>query len=533
MDQRQKTPVDKKDVIIIGGGLSGLSAAKLLKEAGVSVVVLEARDRVGGRTLTVKGPQFQYVDLGGAYVGPTQNGILRLAKELGVQTYLVNEKEQLIHHVKGKTYPFRGAFPPMWNPIVYMDYNSLWRTLDDMGEEIPCDAPWSARHAVRWDNMTMKELIDQLCWTRAAKEFATLFVNVNVTSEPHEVSALWFLWYVKQCGGTKRIFSTSNGGQERKFVGGSGQISDRMAGQLGDGVRLNQPAVRLTQTEAAVYVETLHGDKYEGAYVISAIPPGLSMNIHYDPPLPPVRNQLIQRVPMGSIIKCMMYYKQAFWRDKGYCGTMMIEDEESPISMTLDDTKPDGSCPCIMGFILARKARHLIHLSKDERKERICQIYAQVLGTKEALHPVHYEEKDWCEEQYSGGCYSAYFPPGTFCQFSRVLREPFGRLYFAGTETATRWSGYMDGAVQAGERAAREVLHSMGKISKAEIWTEDPESKEVPSQPITATFLEEHLPSVPAFLTVMGVSTVLIATVTALGMAAFKKDLHLHLFNLI
>ncbi|RXM95429.1 Amine oxidase [flavin-containing] A [Acipenser ruthenus] len=442
MDQRQKTPVDKKDVIIIGGGLSGLSAAKLLKEAGVSVVVLEARDRVGGRTLTVKGPQFQYVDLGGAYVGPTQNGILRLAKELGVQTYLVNEKEQLIHHVKGKTYPFRGAFPPMWNPIVYMDYNSLWRTLDDMGEEIPCDAPWSARHAVQWDNMTMKELIDQLCWTRAAKEFATLFVNVNVTSEPHEVSALWFLWYVKQCGGTKRIFSTSNGGQERKFVGGSGQISDRMAGQLGDGVRLNQPAVRLTQTEAAVYVETLHGDKYEGAYVISAIPPGLSMNIHYDPPLPPVRNQLIQRVPMGSIIKCMMYYKQAFWRDKGYCGTMMIEDEESPISMTLDDTKPDGSCPCIMG----------------------------------------------------------------------VLREPFGRLYFAGTETATRWSGYMDGAVQAGERAARE---------------------EVPSQPITASFLEEHLPSVPAFLTVMGVSTVLIATVTALGMAAFKKDLHLHLFNLI
>ncbi|MGH0171300.1 UNVERIFIED_CONTAM: hypothetical protein FKN15_063851 [Acipenser sinensis] len=429
MDQRQKTPVDKKDVIIIGGGLSGLSAAKLLKEAGVSVVVLEARDRVGGRTLTVKGPQFQYVDLGGAYVGPTQNGILRLAKELGVQTYLVNEKEQLIHHVKGRTYPFRGAFPPMWNPIVYMDYNSLWRTLDDMGEEIPCDAPWSARHAVQWDNMTMKELIDQLCWTSLEESFPKPFCWNNSEAHPNSY------------GKTDLSIDnhTEHTYRERKFVGGSGQISDRMAGQLGDGVRLNQPAVRLTQTEAAVYVETLHGDKYEGAYVISAIPPGLSMNIHYDPPLPPVRNQLIQRVPMGSIIKCMMYYKQAFWRDKGYCGTMMIEDEESPISMTLDDTKPDGSCPCIMG------ATYKHYCNKATKNLRFAQ-----------YQPVHYEEKDWCEEQYSGGCYSAYFPPGTFCQFSRVLREPFGRLYFAGTETATRWSGYMDGAVQAGERAARE-----------------------------------------------------------------------------
>ncbi|XP_035264257.1 amine oxidase [flavin-containing]-like [Anguilla anguilla] len=526
--QKPKSEALKADVIVLGGGLSGLSAAKLLKESGLNVVVLEARDRVGGRTFTVTGPKFKYVDLGGAYIGPTQNGILRLAKELGVKTYLVNEKEHLIHYTKGKTYTFQGPFPAAWNPLVYLDYNNLWRTMDSMGKKIPADAPWTSPHADEWDRMTMKQLIDRVCWTRAAKDFASLFVNVNVTSEPHEVSALWFLWYVKQCGGTKRIFSTSNGGQERKFVGGSGQISDKIAEQLKGGVKLNQPVVRLSQDDGGVSVETLTGEKYQAAYAISAIPPGLTMNIHYEPELPPIRNQLIQRVPMGSIIKCMMYYKRPFWREKGYCGTMMIEDENSPISMTLDDTKPDGSCPCIMGFILARKTRKLINLTKDERKEQICQIYAKVLGTPEALQPVHYEEKDWCGEQYSGGCYSAYFPPGTFCQFGRVLREPVGRLFFAGTETATKWSGYMDGAVQAGERAAREVLHTMGKIPFSDIWMEDAESQEVPSQPITVGLFEEWLPSVPAFLSTIGVSAVFLS---ALGIALLKPKMRVHLFH--
>ncbi|XP_066212219.1 amine oxidase [flavin-containing] A [Saccopteryx leptura] len=507
------------DVVVIGGGISGLSAAKLLAEHEVNVLVLEARDRVGGRTYTIRNKYVDYVDVGGAYVGPTQNKILRLSKELGLETYKVNVNERVVQYVKGKTYPFRGAFPPVWNPIAYLDYNNLWRTLDNMGKEIPADAPWDAPHAEEWDKITMKELIEKICWTQTAKQFASLFVNINVTSEPHEVSALWFLWYVKQCGGTTRIFSVTNGGQERKFVGGSGQVSEKIMNLLGDRVKLRHPVASIDQTGDNIIIETLNHEVYQCNYVIIAIPPTLISKIHFSPEMPTERNQLVQRLPMGAIIKCMMYYKEAFWKKKDYCGCMIIQDEEAPISITLDDTKPDGSLPAIMGFILARKAVQLAKLHKDERKRKICELYAKVLGS-EALQPVHYEEKNWCEEQYSGGCYTAYFPPGIMTRYGRVIRQPVGRIYFAGTETATHWSGYMEGAVEAGEREARSILNVLGKVAKQEDF-EEPESEDVPATEITHTFLERNLPSVPGLLKIIGFST----SVTALCFLAYKFKL--------
>ncbi|XP_019505291.1 PREDICTED: amine oxidase [flavin-containing] A [Hipposideros armiger] len=520
MASREKANVEGHmfDVVVIGGGISGLSAAKLLAKYEANVLVLEARDRVGGRTYTVRNEHVDYVDVGGAYVGPTQNRILRLSKELGLETYKVNVKERLVQYVKGRTYPFRGAFPPVWNPIAYLDYNNLWRTMDNMGKEIPADAPWDAPHAEEWDRMTMKDLIDKICWTNTAKQFASLFVNINVTSEPHEVSALWFLWYVKQCGGTTRIFSVTNGGQERKFVGGSGQVSERIMSLLGDRVKLKSPVTYVDQSGDNIIIETLNHEVYECRYVICAIPPTLTTKIHFKPELPPERNQLIQRLPMGAIIKCMMYYKEAFWKKKDYCGCMIIEDEEAPISITLDDTKPDGSLPAIMGFILARKAIQLSKLHKDERKRKICELYSKVLGSEEALHPVHYEEKNWCEEQYSGGCYTAYFPPGIMTQYGRVIRQRVGRIFFAGTETATQWSGYMEGAVEAGERAAREILNAWGKVAKQDIHIQEPESEDVPAVEITHTFWERNLPSVPGLLKIVGFST----SVTALCFLVYK-----------
>ncbi|XP_045144212.1 amine oxidase [flavin-containing] B [Echinops telfairi] len=481
----------KCDVVVVGGGISGMAAAKLLHEAGLNVVVLEARNRVGGRTYTIRNQKVKYVDLGGSYVGPTQNRILRLSKELGLETYKVNEEEHLIHHVKGKSYPFRGPFPPVWNPIAYLDHNNLWRTMDDMGQEIPSEAPWKAPLAEEWDHMTMKELLDKICWTESSKQLATLFVNLCVTAETHEVSALWFLWYVKQCGGTTRIVSTTNGGQERKFVGGSGQVSERIMDILGDRVKLERPVTYIDQTGENVVVETLNHEVYEAKYVISAVPPTLGMKIHFNPPLPMLRNQFITRVPLGSVIKCMVYYKEPFWRKKGE-------------------------------FILSHKARKLARLSKEERLKKLCELYAKVLGSQEALqNPRYHTSSHRCGKLllWLSDTDHFYF----FAFILRVLRQPVGRIFFAGTETATHWSGYMEGAVEAGERAAREILHVMGQIPEDEIWQLEPESKDVPARPITTTFWERNLPSVPGLLKLIGLTTV--CSAAALCFLAHKKGL--------
>ncbi|XP_067659788.1 amine oxidase [flavin-containing] B-like [Haliotis asinina] len=504
------------DVAVIGAGISGLSAACLLKKSGLSVAVLEAQDRVGGRSYTVKDPTHGWVDVGAAYVGPTQNRVYRLIKELGLQVYNVNEDYKTILYTHGSWSAFKGRMPSLRNPFSYLDYNNAMRTIDKMAKQVPVEAPWKAAKAKEWDSITVQEFIDSICWTREVKGILKIFINAIFTSEDHQLSLLYFLQYIHGGHGFNRISLITNGAQEKKIVGGTQQLSAGMSDWLGADVHLNSPVTSVTQDGAGAIVQTVDGKVVKCKYVISAMPLPLISRVHFTPPLPGLKAQLIQRVPMGSIIKTNMFYSTPFWRELDLSG--MASSDTGPSAACFDDTKPDGSHASIMAFILADKCRSLSQLTKEERKQKLCQQFAELFKSKKFLEPVGYVEKNWMDDEYSGGCYSVTLPPGVLTEYGREIRKPHHRVYFAGTETATEWLGYMEGAIQAGERAAREVLFAEGKIQKSEIMQDEPESEDFPASPITTSWMDRNMPSV---------TTVVVSVVLAGCVALVAVILHM------
>ncbi|KAI8478959.1 hypothetical protein Bbelb_433180 [Branchiostoma belcheri] len=443
-------------------GQIGLCAAKLLQESGLDVRVLEARDRVGGRTYTKRDPSYGYVDLGGSYVGPTQDRILRLAKELDLKTYVVDMGEKAVLYFEGvrQTTSDTGMYlAQLNNPLGMLDSNNIFRKTQNLAQQVPLAAPWNAPRAKEWDIMTVQEFINNECWTRMARSDIQGVVQSTFCCEAHEISLLYYLFYMASGQGERRVTSATNGAQERKIVGGAMQVSEKIAALLGDRVVLSSPVLRIDQEDTVAIVTTHSGQQYRAKYVISSVPLPVLHRILFEPPLPAMKLQLVQRMAMGSIIKTNTYYRTAFWKEKGFSGEAL--SDIGPVSYCVDDTKPDGSHPAITGFILAGHARDVCEMSPEER----------------------------------------------------AIRKPFGKVYFAGTETAVKWNGYMDGAVESGERAAREVLHAIGKISEDQIWQEEPPSPDVPHTPFEDNPLEKILPSVPQFLYILLALVVLLLSV--------------------
>ncbi|MET7450610.1 FAD-dependent oxidoreductase [Streptomyces sp. NPDC005574] len=455
------------DVAIVGGGIAGLVAARDLVAGGRTVAVLEARDRVGGRVVNLPLANGGVTEGGGEFIGPTQDRIKALADSLGVATFTTYNTGKNLLYKDGKKSPYAtdgllGSVPPV-DVAGLANAALVQSSLDDMAKQIPLDAPWTAPKAAEWDRQTFESWLNANAVVPSAKFLLDVACTSIFSAQPRELSLLYVLFYIAAAGneshpGTlERLTETAGGAQESRFVGGSQQVPVKLAATLGDRVVLSAP-VRSIDRSGSTCTVTADGITVTARRVVVALPPPLASRISYSPLLPAARDQLTQRMPMGSIGKAVAVYDTPFWRADGLNG--QVVSDTGLARSTFDNSPPDASYGALMGFIEADEMRAYDAASTDEVRAAVLKDYATYFGDK-ARSPTSFVLQRWDNERFSRGGPVAFAPPGVLTEYGPALREPVGGIHWAGTETSTYWNGFMDGAVRSGERVAKEVLAAL------------------------------------------------------------------------
>lgn len=443
---------DVVDVVIVGAGLSGLSAARELVSRGLSVRILEATDRVGGRTLSSP-LGADVIDLGGQWLGPTQDHMYKLVEEFGLKIFPQYDNGKKVLYINERLSTYRGAIPSL-SVFALMDLHRAISRLERLSMSVDLDNPYASPDGQALSGMTLATWKQKHMRTRDAQAVVDAAVGAIFGASPDEISMLYFLWYCKCGGGLMRLALTVGGANQDRISGGAQQIALRMAEQLGSAVTLNSPVRAIVQDETGVTVQTDTAG-WRGRYVIVAVPPSLTLRIAFDPLLPSTRDALCRRFPMGSLVKCIVAYEKPFWRNARLSGESV--SNTGPLCVTFDDSPEDARQGAIVGFVAGDEARRFGSLSPKRRQTKVLEQLSEMFGPS-AGTPTAYIDKDWSAEEWTRGCPVGFMVPGGMTSdFGRDLRNPFGRVHWAGTETATRWAGYMEGAVEAGLRTANEI----------------------------------------------------------------------------
>lgn len=450
---------ESADVVVVGGGISGLVAARRVRRAGRSVLVLEARDRVGGRVLNHRLQDGSVIESGGAFVGPTQTHIRALADELGVRTFkeYADGNNVYVSSTSGRM-EYTGTIPP--DPLILPDAAQLQTRIDQMSTQVPVAAPWTAGSAAEWDSVSVDTWLRQNSANPMVRTLLLSYLQPAFGSDALDMSLLFFLWYIATAGDEKnpgtfeRSAGTSGGAQDSRFVGGSQLVPLRLAADLGDSVALGAPVRRIDQHPDHVLVTSDRG-AVRARRVVVAAPPPTVLGIEWHPMLPPKRQALLERMPMGALMKCDAVYDKPFWRAKGLSGMGLMDS--GAVRVSFDNSPSDASVGVLLAFVGGSTWARYGTMARAARRRAVLAGFAQLVGD-EALHPVEYVEHDWTHEQWTKGGPVAVQVPGAITEYGPTIRTPFRRVHWAGTETSTFWAGYMDGAVRAGERASHEVL---------------------------------------------------------------------------
>ena len=442
------------DVVVVGAGLAGLTAARELKEAGWTVRVLEARERVGGRLKGYSLGGGKAVDLGGEYFGDKSTLIAQTAESVGVSGFRTYDDGERISFLNGRRFAYKGLVPLRMGPAALADFGQAVLKIERLARTVPPQAPWTAPDAARLDGQTFWSWCRRNTATPLARAFLTMACEAAYCVKPEDVSLLHILYYANASGGFRYLCEISGGIQKYRFDGGAHSIPIKLAERLKEEVRLGAVVRRVEQRSDSVIVSG-PGFEARARWVVVAVPITLAGRIAYEPALPGFRDQLTQRMPAGSAIKCLAVYDEPFWRADGLSGQVTIND--GPFRVAFDTSPADGSPGVLSAFITGSAARKMTQLDRPERRAAVLEGLVRGLGAR-AGKPVDFVEQNWLDEEFTRGCYHGYAPPGVYTAFGPALRAPIGRIHWAGTETGVHQMGSMGGAVDSGLRVARELL---------------------------------------------------------------------------
>ncbi len=443
------------DVVVVGAGFSGLAAALALAEDGVSVKVLEARERVGGRVETQDLGNGAWVDLGGTWAGPIQDRILAMAERFGVGTFEQYSTGKNVVDLNGRLRAYSGTIPRLGlGPL--LDMGRLQWKVGRAAKKVDPAAPWAAKGATALDSITLEDWLKSNRFGDTASRLLAIAGRTVWGAEPSEMSMLYVLQYITSAGGLDALLDTEGGGQHWRFQGGAQRVAKGMAAALPEGtVQLQSPVEAVASDDNGVTVKVRSeggSSEVRAGHVVIALPPALRRTITFSPELPSAA--AATGWTMANLTKCFAVYDEPFWRADGLTGEALTDS--APGGLTFDVSPPDASCGILVGFAGGDDARQLESLSEAEGREAILKGFARLYGNR-ALKPEGWASRAWKQEQWSQGGPVAIGPPGAITSTRDSLTKPLGRIHWAGTETSPLRGGFIDGAIRAGERAATEI----------------------------------------------------------------------------